>query len=116
MESEFVNYCCKTCGRAIRSKQKPIFCYADRTPNLENISDEDSVKMGLFVDYPGYEIGELLFEFPGDIKYHPFTGQEISFKGTEYQTFKKDDIFYLIDPKRNLSSFQEDILKRITNE
>jgi len=80
-----VNWVCKTCGRAIKSETKPSFCYFDRTTSLENISDEDSIKMGLFQlskgrtmtfsDEPHWTI---TFEFPGDFKYHPFTGEKAS--------------------------------------
>ena len=85
-------FTCKTCGRSIRCEEKPNFCYADRTTSIENISDEDAVKMQLFRS-GGYVVmnfgnGECAIEFPGDIKYHPFNGEKsfgAGFTLSEYQ-------------------------------
>jgi len=59
---------CKACGRGLRTDEKPNFCYADRMDHLENISDEDSAKMGLHVP-------RGTFEFPGDVRWDPITGE-----------------------------------------
>lgn len=77
-------FVCKSCGRALKAETKPNFCYADRTNYIENISDEDAVKMGLFSDFKdefGYfdrEFGKIVFEFPGDIHYDPYSGTSMS--------------------------------------
>ena len=62
---------CKQCGRSMRSDEKPVFCYHDRCDSIENISDEDAVKMGLNIPE-----GKM-FEFVRDVKWDPFTGGKI---------------------------------------
>lgn len=94
---------CKTCGRALKAAQKPNYCYADLTTSIENISDEDSIKMGLF-KFPekAKEIffGEkMIIEFPGDFKYNPVLG-EIAFPYTGY----------------TLSELQDSIMKQLKGE
>ncbi|MEN6445575.1 MAG: hypothetical protein ABFC98_05965 [Candidatus Cloacimonas sp.] len=71
-------YVCKSCGRAVRAEEKPNFCYADRMDSIENISDEDAVKMGIFQtpETSRWDFG-ILYEFPLDIRFHPMTGEEI---------------------------------------
>jgi len=64
-----VYWVCKQCGRSIRQENKPFCCYFDRMDVIENISDEDAVKMGLSIPE-----GER-FEFPGDVKWDPDTGR-----------------------------------------
>jgi hypothetical protein len=59
---------CKMCGRAVRQEDKPNYCYFDRMNSIENISDEDAVKMGLDIPEGG------CFEFPGDVRWDPDTG------------------------------------------
>lgn len=90
-------YVCKVCGRAIKSETKPNFCYFDRTSSIENIGEEDAVKMGLFSQSKGLQATfsdepnwTVTFEFPGDYKYHPFTGEKapgilLGDKLTEFQ-------------------------------
>jgi hypothetical protein len=74
---------CKTCGRGLKAEKKPNFCYYDRMSYIENISDEDSVKMGL--KFPEEPIGleddkEVFFpEFFGDVKYLPYSGRRLAF-------------------------------------
>ena len=91
-----ISFVCKTCGRAIRSEEKPNFCYHDRTTSIENISDDDSVKMQLFrggrnaMAIFNSNFTPLDVEFPGDVKYDPFTGERIfgnniGFTLSEYQ-------------------------------
>jgi len=65
-------YFCKMCGRTGRFDEKPNFCYFDRVDHLENVSDEDAVKMGVNIpdDSP--------YEFPGDVRWQPFTGKPIT--------------------------------------
>lgn len=60
---------CKGCGRSIRQEHRPMCCYFDRWDGIENISDEDAVKMGLSIPK-----GER-FEFPGDVRWDPDTGK-----------------------------------------
>jgi len=69
-------YVCKTCGRALKSDNKPEFCYYDRCATIENISDEDAIKMTLFTIYEGVNINNVIYEFPGDIRFNPFTGED----------------------------------------
>jgi len=64
-------YFCKMCGRSGRFDRKPNFCYFDRMDAIEDVSDEDSVKMGLNI--PDGEV----FEFPGDVRWDPFTGKKV---------------------------------------
>lgn len=61
---------CKMCGRGIRCEEPPKYCYFDRMDMMENISDEDAVKMGLNIDPSSAE-------FPGDVRFNPFTGQPV---------------------------------------
>lgn len=97
-------YLCKTCGRAIKAEEKPNFCYFDRTTAIENIGDEDAVKMGLFSTTKGFTAifsdepnWTVVFEFSGDYKYHPFTG--VMAPAT------------LLGNK--LTEFQEDIMRKV---
>ncbi len=86
-------YVCKTCGRAIKAEQKPNYCYHDRTPSIENISDEDSVRMQLFSQRGSelFQLGDhlVVIEFPGDVRFNPLNGEQIldafGFTLTEYQ-------------------------------
>ena len=71
---------CKMCGRSIRQEQKPMCCYFDRMDAIEDISDEDAVKMGLNIPE-----GER-FEFPGDVQWDPITG--VTATATEGPTLK----------------------------
>ena len=64
-----VVYVCKMCGRSMRAEEKPACCYFDHMDAIENISDEDAVKMGLNIPE-----GEI-FEFPGDVRWDPVTGE-----------------------------------------
>ena len=93
----YIYFVCKSCGRAMKTETKPNFCYADRSSNMENISDEDAVKMELFLFSEGKEIDGIIYEFPGDIKYHPFTGGKLSSEG------------------KTLSDFQDEIMRRVVN-
>ena len=65
-------YVCKTCGRGVRQDVKPMFCYADRMDSMENLSDEDAVKMGVIIPE-----GER-FEFPGDVMWDPDKGSVLA--------------------------------------
>jgi len=67
-----VIYCCKQCGRSGRFDEKPNWCYFDRCDSIENVSDEDAVKMGL--DIPD----DSMYEFVGDVRWHPMTGERIA--------------------------------------
>lgn len=62
----------------MKAKDKPAFCYFDRTSSIENISDEDAVKMGLFSTTEGTKMNGIIFEFFGDIQYDPMTGKMLS--------------------------------------
>jgi hypothetical protein len=66
---------CKMCGRAVRQEDKPNYCYFDRMNSIENISDEDAVKMGLDIPEGG------CFEFPGDVRWDPDTGKPMTAGG-----------------------------------
>jgi hypothetical protein len=97
--SEFVAFVCKVCGRSIKAKAKPSCCYFCGCDNTENISDEDTVKMGLFSTTEGEEIDGILFEFPADIRFHPFSGLPVR--------------SICDDNGESLSDFQDDIMKRV---
>lgn len=81
-------YICKMCGRALKSEKEPTYCYADRMDSIEGISDEDAQKMGIS------DIED--FEFPGDVKFSPFTGEKL-----EEPTGHK------------LSDFQDNIMRKV---
>lgn len=84
-------YFCKMCGRTGRFNERPNFCYFDRIDHLENVSDEDAVKMGLNIpdDSP--------YEFPGDVRWDPMTGKRLL---VPYDN-------------RTLQQFQRDIMERV---
>lgn len=75
-------FICKMCGRAGRFNEKPNFCTADRMDSIENISDEDAVKMG--IDIPEGET----FEFPGDVKWDPVSGDPMVTGGRTLRQFQ----------------------------
>lgn len=75
-------YVCKMCGRAQRAEEKPNHCYFDRMDAIENIGDEDAVKMGLSIPE-----GET-FEFPGDVRWDPVTGQPMVAGGRTLKQFQ----------------------------
>jgi hypothetical protein len=101
-KKSMVFFVCKMCGRSVRAPNKPNFCYHDRMNSIENISDEDAVKMGLFTfpekampfrsflsseqpldiilpltDIHISDIQSIMIEFPGDLLYDPITGKPI---------------------------------------
>jgi hypothetical protein len=69
VEGAVTIFVCKMCGRSLRQDEKPNWCYFDRCDSIENISDEDAVKMGLSIPE-----GER-FEFPGDVRWDPDSGR-----------------------------------------
>ena len=73
---------CKMCGRSGRFEEKPMCCYFDRMDSIENISDEDAVKMGLSIPE-----GET-FEFPGDVRWDPFSGVPMVANGKTLRQFQ----------------------------
>ncbi len=71
-------FVCKTCGRGLASSHQPAYCYADRMDTMEEVSENDFRDMGLF---KGIMValdreGSHAYEFPGDVQYNPFTGEE----------------------------------------
>jgi len=91
MAEETIVYVCKSCGRAIRTETKPKCCYFDRNESIENIGDDDSKRMGLFSSDKNELIsGSISFpcdvEFPGDIRYDPFTGEKIELQNESNYT------------------------------
>ena len=69
-------FVCKTCGRGLVAYEQPSFCYADRMDTMEEINEEDSRKMGLFAGLVvSLATRDHAYEFPGDVLYHPFTGE-----------------------------------------
>ena len=93
-------YVCKMCGRSVIAESKPNFCYYDRMSSIENISEEDSKKMGLFSTNTFlYSENNVTFEFPKDIRFDPFTGEEMSSCERNY--------------KGSLTDFQDEIMKRV---
>jgi hypothetical protein len=103
-----ITYVCKTCGRALKSDVKPEFCYGCAAKYIENISDEDSKKMGLFAYSKGEEtiiyldgttFANVVFEFPGDVDFNPFNGDHFLY-------FPREECVYLKD-------FQNHIIKSL---
>lgn len=95
-------YICKSCGRAMSTEAKPNFCYADRMDSIENISDEDAKRMGLFSNpEKAMLVGDVVFEFPQDIRFHPFLGNEL------------DLPFLLLKGLFSLTEFQDEIMERV---
>ena len=71
-------FVCKTCGRGLAAYEQPSFCYADRMDTMEEINEEDSRKMGLFLGLVvSLATRDYSYEFPGDSIYHPFTGERV---------------------------------------
>ena len=102
-----VFYVCKMCGRSLRiqSGPPPKFCYFDRMSAVENISEEDAEKMGLFSGYADKEAvfkNVLAFEFPKDINYDPFTGNPVG--GAVKKSFVNE---------YSLSDWQDVIMSRV---
>lgn len=85
-------FVCKTCGRAIESEEQPIYCYADRVDTIENIGPEDAVRMGLFSLGGTFTQEGMKFEFPCDVRFHPFTGKRM-----EMSPFGKSSLTMLQD-------------------
>ena len=73
---------CKQCGRSMKAEAKPNHCYFDRMDAIENISDEDAVKMGLNIPE-----GKT-FEFPGDLRWDPFLGKPMVSNGKTLRQFQ----------------------------
>jgi len=96
-------YVCKMCGRSIKAEEQPKYCYFDRMSNVENVSDEDAKKMGLFLNSDVHSITtesgrNIEVEFMGDYIYDPYDGK------------LNDSIFTNGD---TLSSFQKGIMQLV---
>lgn len=108
--AELTVFVCKACGRAIRAEEKPNFCYFDRMSSIENISDQDAVKMGLFSLSNGNPciLDSKLFtiEFIKDVRYSPMSGKAL---------IKEHGLFSDIQDGHSLDEFQESIMKRVHN-
>ena len=71
-------FVCKTCGRGIAAYDHPKYCYVDRMDTIEEVGEEGSRKMGLFLGLVVSLVTEdHAYEFPGDARYHPFTGEGV---------------------------------------
>ena len=64
-------YICKICGRTIRTDKEPKYCYADGISNYEKITEHEVEMIGAYFET------ESEYEFPGDVKYDPYTREEI---------------------------------------
>lgn len=75
---------CKICGRAMKAEKAPVFCYYDGLDQIENIGDEDAEQKMKLLPVAAYA-----YEFPGDVRYDPYSGREFSSVGgftlSEYQ-------------------------------
>jgi hypothetical protein len=103
------------CGRAMIVSKKPQFCYFDRMDSIEQISADDSVKMGLFgggakqmlEDIKDMEgIKPFIPEFRSDVVFDPFTGQK-----------NQDSLFKLLDmagKKFGLHEYQRKVMEKVT--
>ena len=98
---------CKICGRAIRAEEKPNFCYFDRTMAIENIGDEDAVKMGLFSTTEGTCLTDFenhrsfIVEFDRDLIYDPFSGEKAR---------------KIMNPNHSLYDFQNMVMRRVIKD
>jgi len=90
-------FLCKMCGRTLKSEVIPNYCYADRmdgeSMGIEGINDEQALNMGIPQDFLD---SDEMFEFPGDVKFDPFTGEV------------KESI------GRKLSDFQDEVMARVS--
>jgi len=91
-------FLCKMCGRTLKSETRPNFCYADRmdgeSNGIEGIDFERAQQMG--IDETFLQSDEM-FEFPGDIRFDPFTGKVIP----------------AVKDGKTLNEFQQNIMKRV---
>lgn len=108
MEENFTIYVCKQCGRAMRATEKPNYCYFDRMDSIENISDEDAVKMGLFSLSKGVSAimdnKNVWIEFPADVRFSIF-------KGNSFPSAIIETLFSGL----SLDDFQDNIMRRVIN-
>jgi len=101
-------YFCKQCGRTGRFNEKPNHCYFCHIDHIENVSDEDAVRMG--VNIPDGSP----YEFPGDVRWDPKTGIPML-----TMTFERFDVGmkHLQDGNpisgRTLKDFQRDVMERV---
>jgi len=97
-----LHWVCKQCGRSMKAEEKPNWCYFDRCDSIENVRDEDSVKMGLSIPE-----GEI-FEFPGDVRWDPMSGEPapVSIR------FKHETGELIVDGK-TLKDFQNGIMEMV---
>jgi len=72
-------YICKSCGRGVAMQGKPDYCYADRMDTMENLSDNDAEKMGVFSIGGTFAEDGISYEFPRDVRFHPVTGEALRF-------------------------------------
>lgn len=103
-------FICKACGRAIKAEEKPNFCYFDRMSSIENIGDEDAIKMGLFSLSSGNPciLDSKLFtiEFIKDVRYTPIKGEVLMCKDAPFSNIRHG---------YSLDEFQDIIMKRVHN-
>jgi hypothetical protein len=107
-------FCCKMCGRAVKAEKKPNFCYYDRMDQIENISDDDAVKMGLFSTTEGIKVvldrKGLIIEFIKDLQYSPITGEHL--KDIEFSLFS-DIVIGSVKDGQSLTEFQEGVMRKV---
>lgn len=94
-------YICKGCGRGIRTNVPPNYCYFDRLDHLENICDEDAVRMGIFSFGKSASMEGAQIEFPGDFKFSPFTGKEEKY------------VHHVLKGFTTLSELQDELFKQV---
>ena len=103
-----MNWVCKQCGRSMRSEEKPNHCYFCRIDHLENVSDEDAVKMGVTEGtqihlHPDQKPCQV--EFEGDVEWDPWTGEKVMIIGSNVAEGNVH--------KHTLRQFQRDIMERV---
>lgn len=102
MEDKIITWVCKTCGRSLKAEEKPNYCYYDRTTAIENISDEDAVKMGLFSLSNGdpciFDSKLFTIEFIKDVRYAPISGKPLM---REHGLFSDIKSGYSLDDYQN---------------
>jgi len=77
-------FICKVCGRSFRNSEIPKFCYFCGTKSLEEISESESIRIGV-------NFGNSDYEFPGDVRFDPFTGRRSKLKaGRKLEDFQTE--------------------------
>lgn len=89
---------CIACGRMMRvlDDTKPTHCYFDNNTYLQEMEERDEILAGtLGIKFTPVGMG-LYVEFPGDIRFNPFTGIPMHWNGG-----------------KTLEIYQSEVMKRV---